>query len=100
AAGVSTFIVETDEESWHAFGFDAFAETRSAPGQSDLQSLALCERVFAEHLNGGRLLGNNSKWLRFNTIRNARWRRGKIVLVGDAAHTAHFSIGSGTRLAM
>jgi anthraniloyl-CoA monooxygenase len=98
--GASTFIVETDDDSWRAFGFDAFAGGNAAPGESDLGSLELCERLFAEHLAGGRLLGNNSKWLRFNTIRNARWRRGNVVLVGDAAHTAHFSIGSGTRLAL
>jgi 2-polyprenyl-6-methoxyphenol hydroxylase-like FAD-dependent oxidoreductase len=99
-AGRSTFIVETDEASWRRAGFEDCARRATAPGESDLGSLAICERLFAEELGGERLLGNNSKWLRFPTVRNERWSHGNVVLLGDAAHTAHFSVGSGTRMAM
>jgi 2-polyprenyl-6-methoxyphenol hydroxylase-like FAD-dependent oxidoreductase len=61
---------------------------------------ALCEKVFADALGGARLISNNSIWRRFPQVHNARWHHGKHVIIGDAAHTAHFSIGSGTRLAM
>ena len=60
----------------------------------------LCEKVFADALGGARLISNNSIWRRFPQVWNARWQHGKYVLIGDALHTAHFSIGSGTRLAM
>ncbi|MCX5384396.1 bifunctional salicylyl-CoA 5-hydroxylase/oxidoreductase [Streptomyces sp. NBC_00083] len=96
----STFIVEIDEESWRRAGFDAFADRDHPPGTSDEDSIALCERILADHLDGHRLLPNNSKWIRFTTVRNATWRHDNVVLLGDAAHTAHFSIGSGTKLAM
>ncbi|MCT9088951.1 bifunctional salicylyl-CoA 5-hydroxylase/oxidoreductase [Streptomyces sp. ASQP_92] len=96
----STFIVEADEESWRRAGFDRFADRDHPPGTSDEDSIRLCERILADHLDGHRLLPNNSKWIRFTTVRNRTWRHGNIVLLGDAAHTAHFSIGSGTKLAM
>jgi anthraniloyl-CoA monooxygenase len=93
----STFIIEMNESTWRAARFD---DRDVPPGQSDMESVALCERLLAEHLDGHRLLTNNSRWIRFNTVRNRTWRNGNIVLLGDAAHTAHFSIGSGTKLAM
>ena len=70
------------------------------PGESDGESIAFCEELFADVLDGHRLIGNNSKWINFVTVRNAAWRHGNVVLLGDAAHTAHFSIGSGTKLAL
>ena len=61
---------------------------------------ALCERIFAEALDGEALISNNSIWRQFPIVHNKRWSHGKYVLLGDALHTAHFSIGSGTRLAL
>jgi anthraniloyl-CoA monooxygenase len=94
-AGHSTFIVECDPATWSAAGLDRMTEEESA---------AFCERVFAEDLEGHSLLRNRSTWSNFPMLRNANWRLpgdlGNVVLLGDAAHTAHFSIGSGTRLAM
>jgi anthraniloyl-CoA monooxygenase len=66
----------------------------------EAESLAYCERLFADELAGRRLLSNNSRWINFVTLKCARWHHRNIVLLGDAAHTAHFSIGSGTKLAM
>ncbi len=88
---LSTFIVETDEESWRAAGLDR-ATTEG--------SVAYLEELYREELLGHRLLTNKSEWINFRTVRNARWSHGNVVLMGDAAHTAHFSIGSGTKLAM
>ncbi|RJO77033.1 bifunctional salicylyl-CoA 5-hydroxylase/oxidoreductase [Nocardia panacis] len=96
----STFIVEMSEQVWRAAGFDAFAAREFGPGDSDDKSIALIGALFADILDGYRLLANNSRWINFLTVRNERWRHGNIVLLGDAAHTAHFSIGSGTKLAM
>lgn len=87
----STWIVECAEETWRRAGMDHATET---------ESIAYCERLFAEDLRGYGLLSNNSKWLTFTTLRCRTWHRGSVVLLGDAAHTAHFSIGSGTKLAM
>src|SRR5205823_10605651 len=70
------------------------------PGESDEQGIAFCAEVFADALRGVPLLANNSRWIRFATLRTRCWRDGNLLLVGDAAHTAHFSIGSGTKLAM
>ncbi len=89
--GHSTFIVETDEATWRAHGVD-----RMAPSDS----VAWCESLFAEELGGARLMTNRSEWINFRRVRNATWHAGNVVLIGDAAHTAHFSIGSGTKLAM
>ena len=88
---MSTFIVETDEAVWRRAGLDRASEA---------ESIAYCERLFAEELRGRRLLSNRSEWIRFPTLTNRRWTHENVVLVGDAAHTAHFSIGSGTKLAM
>ncbi|MCF2527315.1 oxidoreductase [Yinghuangia soli] len=100
----STVIVELAEEAWQAAGFaDLAAQDRARdlpPGASDDASVARCEELLAEHLDGHRLVSNNSRWIRFTTVRNASWRHRNVVLLGDAAHTAHFSIGSGTKLAM
>jgi len=91
APGRSTFIVEADEPTFARAGFERMEE---ADGR------ALCEKVFADALDGRRLVSNNSIWRQFPHLSCARWHHGKHVLIGDAAHTAHFSIGSGTRLAM
>jgi len=90
-ADTSTFIVECDEDSFQAAGL----------GKATLEeSIAYCEKLFAGHLQGERLLGNKSEWVRFPTVKNERWHHENVVLLGDAAHTAHFSIGSGTKMAM
>ncbi|MBS0376900.1 MAG: bifunctional salicylyl-CoA 5-hydroxylase/oxidoreductase [Proteobacteria bacterium] len=93
---LSTVIVETREETWAAHGLDQ---------ATTAQSIAFCERLFARYLDGHSLQSNanhlrGSAWLNFNRIQCRRWHHGKLVLLGDAAHTAHFSIGSGTKLAM
>jgi anthraniloyl-CoA monooxygenase len=87
----STFIVECDQDTWRAAGMDR---------KSTEEAIAWFERLFAKHLCGKRLLSNRSTWIQFPTIRNARWSHENVVLLGDALHTAHFSIGSGTKLAM
>ena len=88
---MSTFIVETDAQTWNRVGF--------AEMDADATK-TYCERVFADALDGHQLVENRSVWRNFPRIENARWSVGNRVLVGDALHTAHFSIGSGTRLAM
>ena len=94
---MSTFIVETPEHVWRAAGLHAMTAD---------QSIALCEELFADLLDGHRLISNarhlrgSAVWLRFNRVLCERWYKDNIVLLGDAAHTAHFSIGSGTKLAM
>ncbi len=95
----STFIVETDKASWRRAGLDEFDVTQP-PGPSDLRSKEYLEGLFAEHLDGHPLLVNNSRWANFRTIRCERWWKGNAVIIGDAAHTAHFSVGSGTKMAM
>lgn len=69
------------------------------PGETDQNALQFCQNIFSESLTGNNLVGNNSRWLDFPTVSNKHWHTSNIVLVGDAAHTAHFSIGSGTKLA-
>jgi len=96
----STFIVEMAPETWRGLGFDKTAHEVFAPGVSDDFALEKCEDLFRDHLEGHGLVGNNSKWLQFPTVTCERWHDGNVVLVGDAAHTAHFSVGSGTKLAM
>jgi anthraniloyl-CoA monooxygenase len=93
---LSTFIVECDAASWRGAGFDRMDVDRT---------LAVCERMFSQWLGGHPLMANarhqaEAPWLSFTLVRNQRWHHSNIVLVGDAAHTAHFSIGSGTKLAM
>ncbi|MFD9122104.1 bifunctional salicylyl-CoA 5-hydroxylase/oxidoreductase [Streptomyces bottropensis] len=96
----STFIVEMHEDVWRRAGFDRTADQVFPPGVSDDHAVARIGEIFADELKGHRVLTNNSKWLNFTTVRNERWYDGNVVLLGDAAHTAHFSIGSGTKLAM
>ena len=98
-AKASTFIVEMNESVWQRAGFGALAADL-APGQSDERSAGLIRELFADILDGHEVLLNNSRWVSFATVRNEHWRHGNVVLLGDAAHTAHFSIGSGTKLAM
>ncbi|MDP6705298.1 MAG: FAD-dependent monooxygenase [Alphaproteobacteria bacterium] len=88
---MSTFLVECDSATWERAGFQAM---------DDAASRAYCEAVFAADLEGHSLLSNNSVWRRFPLIQNRRWSARNAVLLGDALRTAHFSIGSGTRLAM
>jgi len=97
---MSTFIVETHEGIWRRAGLDQFAPGFLAPGESDTASVEYCADLFADALQGHSVFANNSKWLNFVTVRNERWCAENVVLLGDAAHTAHFSIGSGTKLAM
>ncbi len=99
-ATMSTFIVETDEATWRRAGLDASEALHLPPGESDERSIDFCRELFADVLDGHELIANNSKWLNFHTVRNEHWHDGNLVLLGDAAHTAHFSIGSGTKLAM
>ncbi|MFB7615896.1 FAD-dependent monooxygenase [Kitasatospora sp. NPDC056181] len=96
----STFIVEMAEEAWRKAGFEEPAGRDLGRGQSDLPSVRRCEQLLAPHLDGHRLIPNASRWIRFTTVRNASWHHRNVVLLGDAAHTAHFSIGSGTKLAL
>ncbi|MFI8364101.1 bifunctional salicylyl-CoA 5-hydroxylase/oxidoreductase [Streptomyces sp. NPDC085612] len=91
AADASTVIVEMREEVWQAAGLDLCDEEESA---------ARCAKIFSEALRGRPLRGNHSTWTQFRTVVNAHWSHGNTVLLGDAAHTAHFSIGSGTKLAV
>jgi len=93
---VSTVIVETREETWRAHGLDRY--------NAD-QSIAFCESLFGKYFGASRLMSNaahlrGSAWLNFNRVLCAQWHHGNVVLIGDAAHTAHFGIGSGTKLAM
>ena len=87
----STFIVECDPQTWDKAGFELM---------SDEDTRAYVGAVFAEDLQGHKLLSNNSKWINFLLVRNKNWFFDNVVLIGDALHTAHFSIGSGTKLAM
>jgi anthraniloyl-CoA monooxygenase len=87
----STFIVECDNATWRKAGFEEM---------SDADTRAYLEDIFSSDLDGMELLSNNSKWLNFLNVSNARWHYRNIVLLGDALHTAHFSIGSGTKLAL
>jgi anthraniloyl-CoA monooxygenase len=93
---LATVIVETREDTWKAHGLDKFDTS---------QSIAFCEQLFGRYLDGHGLMSNarhlrGSAWLNFNRVYCERWHHGRLVLIGDAAHTAHFSIGSGTKLAM
>ncbi|HEY6230112.1 MAG TPA: FAD-dependent monooxygenase [Pyrinomonadaceae bacterium] len=87
----STFIVECDQETWKAAGFSSLSEP---------ETRQYLERVFAGDLQGEPLLSNNSRWINFLLVKNEKWFFKNMVLIGDALHTAHFSIGSGTKLAL
>ncbi|NGN64967.1 bifunctional salicylyl-CoA 5-hydroxylase/oxidoreductase [Streptomyces sp. A7024] len=90
-SGASTVIVEMHEDVWRRAGLDTADEQ---------ESIDACGKYFTDALRGRPLTGNRSQWLLFRTITNARWAHGNTVLLGDAAHTAHFSVGSGTKLAV
>jgi anthraniloyl-CoA monooxygenase len=95
-ANTATFIVECSELTWRKAGFDRISAD---------DTIAACERVFAKYLNGNKLMSNakhlrGSAWLNFNRVLCERWSIGNVVLLGDAAATAHFSVGSGSKLAM
>ncbi len=92
----ATFIVECSPATWEKFGFGEMSQA---------ESMATCERIFAKHLGGHKLMSNarhlrGSAWLNFQRVMCAKWSYGNIALMGDAAATAHFSVGSGTKLAM
>ncbi|QIL01840.1 bifunctional salicylyl-CoA 5-hydroxylase/oxidoreductase [Sphingomonas sinipercae] len=93
----STFIVECSPKVWRGLGFDRMSQD---------ESIAECERIFAKYLDGHPLMSNathlvgSAAWLNFRRIKCERWNVGNVILLGDAAHTAHFSIGSGTKLAL
>jgi len=97
APDCSTFIVECSEDTWRSFGFDRMTQE---------ESIAACENLFARYLDGHKLQSNathlvgSAAWLNFRRIKCERWTSGNVILLGDAAHTAHFSIGSGTKLAL
>jgi anthraniloyl-CoA monooxygenase len=91
ASDASTVIVEMREEVWQAAGFAELDEAGS---------VERCAKIFAEALRGRPLRSNKSAWTTFRTVTNEHWSHGTTVLLGDAAHTAHFSIGSGTKLAV
>jgi len=97
APDCSTFIVECSEDTWRSFGFDRMSQD---------ESIAACEALFGKYLDGHELQSNASHlvgsaaWLNFRRIKCERWTSGNVILLGDAAHTAHFSIGSGTKLAL
>ncbi|WP_328438077.1 bifunctional salicylyl-CoA 5-hydroxylase/oxidoreductase [Streptomyces sp. NBC_00444] len=91
APDASTVIIEMREEVWQAAGFEDL---------DDQESVERCAKIFAEALGGRPLRSNKSAWTTFRTVVNERWSHGNVVLLGDAAHTAHFSIGSGTKLAV
>ncbi|WP_225991495.1 FAD-dependent monooxygenase [Actinomadura montaniterrae] len=95
----STFLIETDADTLRRAGLGAIRH-EPARDASDTVSLAYLEEAFAGVLEGHRLIGNRTQWLRFRTVRCARWHVDGTVLLGDAAHTAHYSIGSGTKIAM
>lgn len=88
---LSTFLVEVDPDTWQRAGLDKATED---------ESRAFCERVFAEDLGGEPLLCNRSNWFQASVVRNEHWSHGKVVLLGDALRSVHFSLGSGTRMAM
>jgi anthraniloyl-CoA monooxygenase len=96
----STFLIEMHEDVWRSAGFDETEHEIFPPGVSDEKSIAKIREFFADVLDGAEVRANNSKWLNFTTVRNERWHHKNLVILGDAAHTAHFSIGSGTKLAM
>jgi len=97
ATDCSTFIVECSEDTWRNLGFDRIDQA---------EAIAACEKLFAKYLDGHSLMSNaahlrgSAAWLNFRRIKCERWSAGNVILLGDAAHTAHFSVGSGTKLAL
>ena len=91
SAQTSTFLIECDAQTWEHAGFAHMTEQ---------ENIAYCQRVFEEDLGGQALLPNKSVWLNFRVVTNQRWSYQQVVLLGDALRTVHFSIGSGTRMAL
>jgi len=91
SADTSTFIVECDADTWERAGFAHMSEQ---------ESIAYCQHVFAEDLGGHTLLPNKPVWMNFRVVANRRWSYQNVILLGDALRTVHFSIGSGTRMAL
>jgi anthraniloyl-CoA monooxygenase len=97
---MSTVVVEMDEDTWRNAGFGGPTAGGRRPGEIDEDQLNLLTEIFADHLSGHKLVSNNSRWGTFDVVRNRRWSDGNTVLLGDAAHTAHFTVGSGTKMAL
>lgn len=97
---LSTFIVEMDGDTWRGLGLDATADRSFAPGETDELAVEMCEEIFGPHLGGHPLIPNGSIWRSFPAVSNKNWYFENVVLIGDAVHTAHYSIGSGTKLAL
>jgi anthraniloyl-CoA monooxygenase len=99
AEELSTLGVEADIGTWRRAGMDTATE-RTPLAESDAFSLDYLQKAFAGALGGAELLGNRSRWMRFRTVSLPRWHHENVVLIGDAAHTAHYSVGSGTKMAL
>jgi anthraniloyl-CoA monooxygenase len=95
----STFLIEAAPETWRRAGFEV-TTAQTPPEASDEQSLSYLSKAFHHDLLGHPLIGNRTRWLQFRTVTCERWHHQNVVLLGDAVHTAHYSIGSGTKLAM
>jgi anthraniloyl-CoA monooxygenase len=98
--GMSTFVVETEPAALRASEMDLTPTGSRRQGDSDDHALRVLTELFADHLGGHKLVGHKSRWATFNVVHNQRWSHGNSVLLGDAAHTAHFTVGSGTKMAM
>jgi anthraniloyl-CoA monooxygenase len=99
AEELSTLGVEADVETWRRAGMDIATE-RTPLTESDAFSLNYLQNAFTDALGGAELLGNRSRWMHFRTVSLPRWHHENVVLIGDAAHTAHYSVGSGTKMAL
>src|SRR5580700_7609542 len=99
AEELSTLGVEADAGTWRRAGMDTATE-RTPLTESDAFSIGYLQKAFADVLGGAELLGNRSRWMRFRTVSLPRWHHENVVLIGDAAHTAHYSVGSGTKMAL
>lgn len=99
AADRSTFLIEADDHTWRSAGLEVF-DAQTPVGETDRGSVALLEEMFAAELHGRPLLTNRTRWSRFTDLTLDRWSTGNVALLGDAAHTAHYTLGSGTKLAL
>jgi anthraniloyl-CoA monooxygenase len=95
----STFLIEVDDTTWASAGLGEF-DSATGPGETDGRSVRLLERILSAELAGGGLLTNRTRWSRFTNLSLDRWYAGNVALLGDAAHTAHYTLGSGTKLAL
>ena len=100
AEDLSTVVIETDKCTWRNAGLNRAVLAGGHAGEIDPAALELLSSIFADQLGGHQLISNRSKWGRFAVVHNERWSDGDAVLLGDAAHTAHFTVGSGTKLAI